>query len=196
MNLIRNALTIAAGLACAAAFAQTPAPAGGTQEVIQRQADQQQRIDNGLKDGSLTTREAGRLEKGEASLDRTIARDQKNGMTAQDVRQINRRENQLSHEIHNERTNAVRGNPNSASSRRMQADVQRNANQDRRMAQGVKDGQLTGGQVAGIEHGQAHVDRAEARAAANGHVGAGEQRRIQRAENHQSQRIHHDRTAG
>jgi len=38
------------------------------------------------------------------------------------------------------------------------------------------------------------VDRVEANAAHNGHVGAGEQRRIQHAENVQSRRIHHEKT--
>jgi hypothetical protein len=51
----------------------------------------------------------------------------------------------------------------------------------------------TNREAANLERGQAKVDRREAKAAANGHVGAGEQRRIQAAENHQSKRIHREK---
>ena len=86
--------------------------------------------------------------------------------------------------------NAVTGNPDSVSSRRLQADVARNANQDKRIENGIQNGSLTNHEVSRLDRGQARVDRREANAAANGHVGAGEQRRIQRSENHQSNRIH------
>ena len=82
------------------------------------------------------------------------------------------------------------GNPNSASSKRMQADVQRNVNQQQRINQGVRSGELTNKEAGSLERGQAHVDRAEARAGANGHVGAAEQARIQGKENHQSTRVY------
>jgi hypothetical protein len=73
----------------------------------------------------------------------------------------------------------------------MQADVQRNVNQEQRIENGEKSGQLNNRQVGRLEHGQAKDDRKEANAARNGHVGAGEQARIQRSENRQSRRIHH-----
>jgi hypothetical protein len=47
-----------------------------------------------------------------------------------------------------------------------------------------------------MEQGQAHVDRVEAHAAADGHVGAGEQKHVQHAENRQSARIHRAKTNG
>jgi len=47
--------------------------------------------------------------------------------------------------------------------------------------------------VGSLERGQAKVDRREARAAADGHVSAGEQRRVQKAENRQSRRIHKEK---
>jgi hypothetical protein len=82
------------------------------------------------------------------------------------------------------------GDPNSASSQRMQADVQRNVNQETRVEQGVKSGQLTNREAGSLERGQAHVDDKEAKAGANGHISANEQHNIQAAENHQSKRIH------
>lgn len=81
------------------------------------------------------------------------------------------------------------GDPNSASSQRMQADVQRNINQQSRIQQGVQTGALSNKEVSRLEGGQSRVNRAEARAGADGHVSAGEQRRIQHKENKQSRQI-------
>jgi len=53
----------------------------------------------------------------------------------------------------------------------MQADVQRNINQQQRIEQGVKSGALTTREAGRLERGQARVDSAEARAGADGHVG-------------------------
>jgi hypothetical protein len=78
----------------------------------------------------------------------------------------------------------------------MQADVQRNVNQQQRIANGVNNGSLTNHEVGSLERGQAHVDRKEANAAANGHVGAREQARIQRSENRQSARVYRKKHNG
>lgn len=192
---MKNAKTLAALLSLAfagGAFAQAPAQPA-QEQVIQRQVNQQQRVENGLKDGSLTTREAGQIEKKESGLDRMIARDSKDGISAKEQKQINARENAISRDIARDTHNARRGNPASASSQRMQADVQRNVNQDKRIEAGVQSGQLSGQEVAQRERGQSHVDAKEARAARNGHVSAAEQAGVQRSENRQSRRIHRDR---
>ena len=68
----------------------------------------------------------------------------------------------------------------------MQKDVQRNVNQESRIKQGEASGALNNREASSLERGQAHVDRREGRAAANGRVGAAEQRGIQRSENRQS----------
>ena len=82
----------------------------------------------------------------------------------------------------------------------MQADVQRNANQQARINQGIRSGQLSNKEAGSLERGQAHADRSEANAARNGRVGAREQARTQGKENHQSGRIyrkkHNDTTHG
>lgn len=196
MSFTRTLIAAAAVLAAGATFAQTATPADASAQVTQRQANQQQRVENGLKNGSLTVKEAGRIERGEAALDRTIARDSANGISPKEKAQINKRENALSHEIANDTHNGAKGNPGNASNQRLQADVQRNANQDQRIANGVKSGQLTGKDVAGLERGQARVDGKEAQAARNGKVGAREQARVQRAENRQNRRIRAEKRAG
>jgi hypothetical protein len=183
---------IAAGLAaCTIAAA---ASAQNTADVVQRDVNQQKRIEQGLKSGQLTTKEAGKLEGEESHLDKMESNALKDGkMTDAEKQRIERAENKVSRDIARDKSNAQTGNPNSASSQRMQADVQRNANQEQRIENGVKSGSLTNRETANLERGQARVDRKEAAAAANGHVGAGEQKNIQAAENRQSKRIHREK---
>ena len=71
--------------------------------------------------------------------------------------------------------------------------VQRDVNQQQRIEQGVKSGSLTNRETARLERGESRIDRAEARAGADGKVGPGEQRRIQRAENRESRRIYKEK---
>lgn len=187
MNIPRRivALAIAAAF-CTAASAQTSSSEVG------RNVDQQQRIQQGLQSGELTTREAAKLESGEARIDRMESNAQKDGkLTSSEKARIQKAQNAQSGAIHRQKHDAQTGNPASASSQRMQADVQRNIDQQARIKQGVDSGSLTKRETASLERGQAHVARKEAAAGANGHVGAGEQARIQSAESAQSKRVHH-----
>jgi len=161
---------------------------------VQRDVNQQQRIEQGLQNGSLNTREASRLEGGEARIDRMESNAMKDGkLSPAEKARIQRAQNQESRDINRLENNAAKGNPNSASSQRMQADVQRNVNQQQRIEQGVQSGQLTNREVGKLENGQARVDRAEARAGANGRVSANEQQRIQKVENKQSKRVYREK---
>jgi len=167
-----------------AAFAQTV----GTE--VQRDINQESRIEQGLKSGQLSTGEAAKLEHGESRIDRMEKNAMKDGnLSPQEADRIQRTQNAESNRINQLEHNDVTGNPNSVSSQRMQTDVQRNVNQQSRIEQGVQNGSLTNKEVGNLERGQARVDRAEARAGANGHVSAGEQTRIQNKENKQSQKI-------
>ncbi|MES2104079.1 MAG: hypothetical protein V4634_08675 [Pseudomonadota bacterium] len=172
-----------------AAFAQTAATD------VQRDVNQQQGIENGLKSGQLTTREAAKLEREEKNVDKTEARAMKDGKLSQgEKNRIQNMQNKVSSDIHADKTNANTGNPNSVSNRRMQADVQRNVNQEQRIENGVKNGSLTNHEVSKLEKGQARVDGQEAQAGKNGHVSAAEQRKVQRDENKQSRRIRKEKT--
>ena len=189
MNFRIAKLGLAAALATAFAapvFAQTT-----TATDVQRNVNQQQRIEEGLKSGQLNTREAGKLERGEAKVEKIEANAARNGtVSPREQARITAAQNRESRAIYNQKHDAQVGNPASASSQRMQADVQRNVNQQQRIEQGVQSGELKNREVAKLERGQSRVDRATARASADGHVGAGEQARIQARENHQSTRIH------
>jgi hypothetical protein len=186
MNKHLMSLMIASGaLLASSAFAQN------AQEDQQRNVNQQERIEQGLQSGQLSTKEAGSLERGQQNIDRVESKDLRNGsISPAEQSRLNAMENRQSNAIYDDKHNAVKGNPNSASSQRMQSDVQRNVNQQQRIANGINNGSLTNREAGSLERGQAHVDRKEANAAANGHVAAGEQRRIQGSENHQSNRIY------
>ncbi len=161
---------------------------------VQRDINQETRVERGLKSGQLSTGEAAKLERGEARIDRMESKALKDGnLSQQEATSIQGAQNLESETINRLKHNDVTGNPNSASSQRMQADVQRNINQQRRIERGVQSGALTKKEVSQLERGQARVGRAEARAGADGHVGAREQARIQNRENNQSRKMFQDK---
>jgi hypothetical protein len=169
----------------AAAFAQTPATA------VQRDVNQQQRIEQGLQSGALNTREASALEREESRVDQMQSQASKDGkLTPAEQARLNAAQNKVSGDIYAAKHNSVTGNPQSGSSQRLQADVQRNINQQQRIESGVRSGALTNREIAKLEHGQSKVAKAEANAGRDGHVTANEQAHVQRAENHQSKHVY------
>ncbi|HEY7352607.1 MAG TPA: hypothetical protein VH596_07550 [Terriglobales bacterium] len=71
-------------------------------EVNRREGNQQRRIGNGVKNGTLSPRETAHLERREANLHRTEKRDmaKHNGhLTKPEQRNLNRRENRISRSI-------------------------------------------------------------------------------------------------
>jgi len=186
MNFARTSIAIALAALCStAASAQT------TGSTVQRDVNQQERIEQGLQSGSLNTHEAAKLENQETKVEKMQANALKDGsLSPAEKARLDKAQNQVSRDIYRQKHDAQTGNPNSASSKRMQADVQRNVNQQARIEQGVKSGSLTKRETASLERGQAHVTRAEAVAGANGHVGPVEQANIQAREDHQSARVY------
>ena len=185
-RIFYTTLAIAIGSAIsAAAVAQTNATE------VQRNVNQQTRIEDGLKSGELNTREAARLEKQESKVNRDEARALKDGkLSVAEKAKLQAEQNKVSQNIYREKHDAQMGNPNSASPKRTQAEVQRNINQQQRIEAGVKSGALTKTEVAKLERGQANVEHKEAKAGRDGHVGVREEAGIQRAENRQSNKIY------
>jgi uncharacterized membrane protein YebE (DUF533 family) len=70
---------------------------------------------------------------------------------------------------------------------------QREANQQARIQQGVQSGQLTPRETAKLEKGQAKVDTMEAKAKSDGVVTAKERKKITKAQNKQSRKIHREK---
>ena len=185
-TLITAAILLAASVG---AFAQ------GAASSVQRDVNQQERIEHGLQNGSITTREGALLERDQSKVDKLQAQALKDGKLSEAERaHLNAAQNKASRDIKTAEHNGVNGNPLSASSQRMQADVQRNANQEKRVEAGIQNGSLTNHEVSKLERGQAKVDHKEYVAGRDGKVSAHEQARVQRAENHQSKKIHREKT--
>ena len=68
---------------------------------------------------------------------------------------MQRTQNRASTDIQRAETNKAKGNPESASAEPMQADVQSNVNQQKRVEQGLQAGTLTNREVGTLERGQA-----------------------------------------
>jgi hypothetical protein len=188
-------LALATLFASAPLFAQQTQPA--TQPATQpkegsvndRRQDQQGRIANGVQSGQLTAGETKKLEGREANVNREIKDDrQANGgkLTTQERRQVNRQQNNMSKSIYNDKHNA-----NTAHYGNNEVG-QRRENQQDRVAQGIKSGQMTAGEAARTENReqginqQIHADRQ-----ANGGKLTGQERRqVNREQNRTGRQIY------
>ncbi len=179
---LRLLAVLLAGLPAAAMAADTTA--------VDRNVKQQERIEQGLQSGSLNTREAARLERQQAKIEQMEANASRDGqISSKEAARIRHAQNAESELIRSEKHDAQRGNPNSVSSQRMQADVARDINQQTRIRNGLADGSLTTHEAGRMERQQASGDRKLARAGSDGYVGAGEQRRVVSADKRQSRHI-------
>jgi len=168
-------------------------------EVAQRKENQQDRIAQGVKSGQLTAGETAKLENKEAAINGETRADRAaNGgkLTPAEKARVNRQQNHLSNQIYNDKHNA-----NTAHYGNNEVG-QRRENQQDRIAQGVKRGQLTAGETAKLENQQRGINqqvRAD-RAANGGKLTAGEKAQVNREQNHASRNIynkkHNARTQG
>lgn len=86
--------------------------AANAQTVYQREHNQQGRIGQGVRSGSLTPHETGHLERQEAGVRHEIARDRFDHgghLTGGERARINAQQNHLSNEIYRDKHNAYRG---------------------------------------------------------------------------------------
>src|SRR5712691_8094476 len=129
--------------------APTPAPDAEKKPIIeQRKENQQDRIADGVKSGELTAGETANLEKKEAAINKETRTDRAaNGgkLTGAEKAQINHQQNQVSKQIYADKHNA-----NTAHYGNNKVG-QRRENQQDRIAQGIKSGQLTAGETAKLE---------------------------------------------
>ena len=108
-----------------------------------REANQDQRIANGLRSGQMTSGEAARAERTQSRIDQQVHNDRvANGgtLTNQEKQQINREQNGASRQIYNDNHNGNTIKPNAVDNRE--------ANQQQRVAQGLRSGQETSGEAA------------------------------------------------
>ena len=181
-QLLVGSVLMSSALFSGAALAQTS---------DDRNVNQQQRIEQGLQSGELTTREASKLERTESRVDAVQAKAMKDGVvTQQEAARIDKSQDLASKQIYAQKHDTQTGNPGSLSSNRMQADVQRNINQQQRIDAGVKSGALTTQEAARMQANQAQAEHREARAGRDGKVTGREQGRIQHKESRDSKKIH------
>jgi hypothetical protein len=169
------------------------APPQGTVE--QRKINQQDRIANGIQSGQLTAGETKHLERNEAGLnheERQMRSADDGHLTAADRSQLNRQQNHLSNQIyqdkHNDRTTHYGAGEIG----------QRRENQQDRIAQGIRSGQMTPGEASRQEGREQHLNREirNDRAAHGGHLTNTERASINRQQNRQSRQIYREKHNG
>jgi hypothetical protein len=187
------------------AFAQsTSAPSGGTADaskpatIQERKDNQQDRIAQGIGSGQLTPGETKNLETKEAGLnkeERNMRSEDDGHLTAADRDKLNNQQNHLSNQIyddkHNDRTDNFKGEVG-----------QRQENQQDRIAQGVKSGQLTAGETSKLETQQQGINREVKgmREENGGKLSQGDKALVNKQQNQASRNIynkkHNGRTQG
>jgi hypothetical protein len=159
------------------------------QEIQDRKENQQDRIANGVASGQLTAGETANLENKEANLNKEIRTDrQDNGgnLTNNEKAQINRQQNRLSNHIYNDKHNAATQHYGNN-----EVDA-RHENQQDRIAQGIKSGQLTPHETAKLEGQESKINREvrNDRKANGGNLTNKEKAKINRQQNRESARIY------
>jgi hypothetical protein len=201
-----SALPVAVLMVGAAAMAQeqsssegSSSPASATQtatptakpdpSIAQRKENQQDRIANGVKSGQLTAGETANLETKEAAINGETKADRAaNGgkLTSAEKTRINKQQNGVSKQIYQDKHNA-----NTAQYGNNKVG-QRRENQQDRIAQGVKSGQLTAGETAKLENQQKGINQQVKadRSANGGKLTTGEKKQINGEQNAASKNIY------
>jgi hypothetical protein len=152
--------------------------------------NQQERIAQGVKSGQLTAGETSKLETKEAAINGETKADRAaNGgkLTAAEKKQINGQQNQVSKQIYKDKHNA------STQHYGNNKVDQRRENQQDRIAQGIKSGQMTAGEAAKAENQQKGINQQVAadRRANGGTLTASEKKQVNHEQNAASTNIYH-----
>jgi hypothetical protein len=172
------------------------APKPGT--VNARRQNQQNRIANGVQSGQLTAGETKNVESREANVNREVKDDRSadNGkLTSQERQQVNKQQNNLSKSIYTDKHNA-----NTAHYGNNEVGARRQ-NQQNRIANGIRSGQMTAGEAAKTENKEQGInqqDKAD-RQANGGKLTGGEKQQLNTKLNGTSKQIynqkHNDKVA-
>jgi len=177
----------------AATPAAAPTPAAKPKPTVaRRKENQQDRIAQGVKSGQLTAGETSKLETKEAALNADTKADRAahgGKLTAAEKKQINGQQNQLSKQIGKDKHNA------STQHYANNKVDQRRENQQDRVAQGIKSGQMTAGEAAKAEKQQKGINRQVAadRQANGGTLTASEKKQVNHEQNAASKKIYHQK---
>jgi hypothetical protein len=186
-------VALAALMLPAAAQTSSPNPPA---TINQRKENQQDRIANGVASGQLTAGETANLEKKESNLNKEekLMRSEDNGkLTGADRKVLNQQQNQLSKQIYKDKHNTGVQNTNPKSEVGKRAE-----NQQDRIAQGIKSGQLTAGEASNLERKEAGINREvhNDRAANGGKLTPQERAQVNRQQNRVSNQIYNKKHNG
>jgi hypothetical protein len=190
--LLSSAAVIALGVP--SVYAQTKsgtstAPVTDPASIAQRKDNQQDRIAQGIDSNQLTAGETKNLETKEAGLNReekTMRSDDNGHLTAADRATLDKQQNHLSNQIYADKHNANTAHYGN------NIVGQRRENQQDRIAQGVKSGQLTAGETAHLENQQQNINHEDAamRQANGGKLTAGDKAVLNHQQNQTSKNIY------
>ena len=157
--------------------------------IAERKENQQDRIANGVKSGQLTPGETANLEKKEAAINKETSADRAaNGgkLTSAEKAQVNKQQNQVSKQIYTDKHNA-----NTAHYGNNKVG-QRRENQQDRIAQGIKSGQLMPSETAKLEKQQQGINKQVAtdRKANGGTLNAAQKKQVNKEQNQASRNIY------
>jgi hypothetical protein len=189
VTLTSFALFVPAVFAQSATTTTTTAPPAKEPTIEQRKDNQQQRIANGVQNGSLTAAETANLERKESKLNgeiKDMREDNGGKLTAKDKAIVNRQQNRLSQQIYNDKHNAaVQPKANNEVNERQRM-------QQQRIAQGIKSGQLTPGETANLEKKDAAINREvkDMREDNGGRLTPAERAKVNRQQNRVSRQIY------
>src|SRR5580658_1034426 len=155
-----------------------------------REANQDQRIANGLRSGQMTSGEAARAERTQSNIDQQVHDDREaNGgkLTGAERQQINGEQNAASRQIYDEKHNGDTVKPNEVDDRE--------ANQQQRTANGLRSGQMTSGEAAKTNENQANVAQQvhNERTANGGALTEKEKKQANKEENKNSKQIYNEK---
>ena len=194
ISFLSTALAILA-LPLVAQSTNTSAPVTG-ESIQDRKENQQDRIGQGVQSGQLTAGETSNLEKKEAAINQEehAMRKLDNGkLTTADKKTLTQQQNQMSKQIYQDKHNSAvqNTNPKSAVGKRAE-------NQQDRIGQGIKSGQLTAGEAAHLENNEAKINKEvrNDRAANGGKLTRQERAQVTRQQNRQSRQIYRDKHNG
>ena len=189
-------LSCAALMVASWSFAQANNAQSGVKKkpetIEQRKQNQQDRVANGVKSGQLTAGETKRVEQRQANInqnERQMRAADSGKLTAADRSKLDREQERASKQIYDDKHNAktaTYGNNQVG---------QRRENQQERLAQGIKSGQITPGGAAkqeGREQALNHQVSAD-RQANGGKLTAGQRQSVNQQQNKQSQEIHNEK---
>ncbi len=157
--------------------------------VADRKENQQDRVAQGVKSGQLTAGETSKIETKEAAINGETRADRAaNGgkLTGAEKQQVNKQQNQMSKQIYQDKHNA-----NTAHYGNNEVG-QRRQNQQARIAQGIKSGQMTAGEAAKTENQQKGINQQVKadRSANGGKLTNGEKKQVNKEQNGASKNIY------